>query len=294
MPAPRPNELWVVNGAITDVTTQRLIRSLRPPWLFWGELPSQPKSAWHRRLQRCLYAPLRRASAIVAVGERARRAYETIAPGVTIYNQAYTCDLRRFADASATKRPGGEPVFLFCGQMISRKGIDLLLQAFSQLVAAGASARLELVGREGELPALMEQLPPAVRSRIVYTGFLPPADLPAVFARADIFILPSRHDGWGVVINQALGAGLPVIASEGVGAAQDLVQHDWNGLVVPTGDITALSSAMWALASDPERRRKMSENAMASSHALAPEHAAAFWEELAVRHLSVRHAHPTR
>ena len=69
---------------------------------------------------------------------------------------------------------------------------------------------------------------------------------------ADVFVLPSRYDGWGVVINQALGAGLPVICSDQVGAGYDLVEEGLNGLKFRAGDEQDLAKAMQRLADQPE------------------------------------------
>ena len=106
--------------------------------------------------------------------------------------------------------------------MIARKGVDLLLQAFARL---DARARLLLVGREADLPGWLAALP-AERARAAWStrASRPPEALPRFFARADVFVLPSRYDGWGVVVNQALGAGLPILCSDAVGAAADLVR----------------------------------------------------------------------
>lgn len=285
LPSPAAGEVWVVNGAMTDVTTQRLMRRLgrRTPWCFWGELPSTPRSPARRWLQARQYAPLRRARAIVAVGERARLAYARLAPEVTVLNQPYACQLDHFATAAATRAERAEPIFLFCGQMIRRKGIDVLLAAFARLVEEKIPARLELVGREAELPALLATLPDAVRARVRFCGFQAPAELPAAFARADVFVLPSRHDGWGVVINQALGSGLPVISTDAVGAALDLVQPGSNGLIVPAGDVGALADALRQLARSPEQRRRFGAASTQAAERLSPERAADFWENLAVK-----------
>ena len=112
--------------------------------------------------------------------------------------------------------------FLFCGQMIARKGVDVLLAAFRQL---DSRAELLLVGREAELPEMLASLPAEVSRRIRYAGFQAPEALPDYFSQADAFVLPSRYDGWGVVVNQALGAGLPILCSDTVGAGFDLVNR---------------------------------------------------------------------
>jgi glycosyltransferase involved in cell wall biosynthesis len=74
-----------------------------------------------------------------------------------------------------------------------------------------------------------------------------------------MFVLSSRHDGWGVVVNEALGAGLPIVVSDGVGAAHDLVTHGFNGLITPAGDARGLRDALVLLACDSVRRRAMAD-----------------------------------
>src|SRR5207244_779677 len=136
------------------------------------------------------------------------------------FNIPYHCGIAAFRPESPREHSRDQVTFLFCGQMIARKGVDTLLEAFAGL---DARARLLLVGREAELPAMLSALPPVVRDRIKYAGFQAPEDLPRYFGQADVFVLPSRYDGWGVVVNQALGAGLPIICSDQVGAGFDLI-----------------------------------------------------------------------
>lgn len=278
---PREGDFWLVNTAMTDAIGQRLMRKLgtRVPWAFWGELPSVPASPWRARLQRLQYAPLRRARFIAAVGQRAQQAYANLVPGVPAHNLPYACDVASFAAARASaapRSPDSPPVFLFCGQMIPRKGIDVLLNAFAKLCATQSPAQLVLIGREADLAGRLAALPGKVRSRITYDGFQAPERLPAHFARADVFVLPSRHDGWGVVVNQALGSGLPVILSTAVGASE-LIQPDREGLLIPPGDAEALADAMLRLAASVELRNRLSRAAADRAAALAPESAAQTW-----------------
>lgn len=282
LPKPGPGEFWIVNGAMTDVTTQRMMRRLgtRIPWCFWGELPSTPQTPLHRWVQKLQYAPLKSARAIVAVGKRAQAAYQGLVPGISVFNQPYACRLEEFAAAAARREANPEPVFLFCGQMILRKGIDLLIQAFAELTQGGVRSRLLLVGREGHLPPLLAALPPNVRDRITYAGFQPPSDLPRHFCRADVLVLPSRHDGWGVVVNQALGAGLPVVCSDAVGAGVDLIHEGINGTIIPAGNLPGLVASMRRFALSPDLRRKCGAGASQSALRLSPERAASFWEDL--------------
>jgi glycosyltransferase involved in cell wall biosynthesis len=79
------------------------------------------------------------------------------------------------------------------------------------------------------------------------------------YAAADIFVLPSRSETWGLVINEAMEFGLPIVTTSAVGAAADLVAPGTNGLVVPPDDSNALAGALEQLVCDPGLRRAMGE-----------------------------------
>lgn len=245
LPDWRNFSILVCNTLLTSLTGQWLMRGAwrSRPWIFWGEQPGR-SSLLHDRIS----APLHRARAIAAIGSVAAREYHARFPEPTIVNLPYHCELAPFQSQPRPSEPSREPVFLFCGQMIARKGVDLLLAAFAQL----ERGRLLLVGREADLPALLAPFPVSVRERIEYAGFQAPAELPRFFARADVFVLPSRHDGWGVVVNQALGASLPILCSDHVGAGIDLVEPEVNGLRFPAGDTGALAAAMRRCLDEPQ------------------------------------------
>jgi glycosyltransferase involved in cell wall biosynthesis len=262
-------EVLVCNTLLTSLTGQWLMRGAwrGRPWIFWGERPGR-SSALHD----CISAPLRRARAIAAIGSAAAREYHRRFPQPAIINLPYHCDLEPFL-ALPRRRAGDEPVFLFCGQMIARKGIDLLLEAFARL----DRGRLLLVGREAELPKFLAPLPASVRERIDYAGFQPPEELPRYFAQGDVFVLPSRHDGWGVVVNQALGAGLPILCSDAVGAGLDLVEPEVNGLRFPADDAHALAEAMQRCLDEPARLNDWGEASRARAHAWTAAAGAGKW-----------------
>lgn len=235
----------VVVNTLMSITGQRLMRlQLRQrPWIFMGERLSSPGRGWHDQLT----APLRKAAGIAAIGTWAQRDYATRFPEPKSFCLPYCCDLDPFLRGQRHKTES-EVTFLFCGQMIRRKGVDLLLNAFARLTRG----RLLLVGREAELPELLNALPAEVRARVQYLGFQAPDDLPRYFSKADVFVLPSRYDGWGVVINQAVGSGLPVICSDQVGAGYDLVEDGVNGLKFRAGREEELTNAMRQFTEHPD------------------------------------------
>jgi poly(glycerol-phosphate) alpha-glucosyltransferase len=270
LPKPRDYEVIVCN-TLMSITGQWLMRAKlrRARWMFWGEKPG-PRSRKHEFLTR----PLHRAAGIAAIGTWAGREYAVRFPKVPIFNIPYHCDLQPFIDAPRAAREPGTVTFLFCGQMIARKGLDHLLNAFATLPE---SARLLLVGREAELPQLLAAVPERARARIRYAGFQAPEALPPFFAQADVFVLPSRYDGWGVVVNQALGAGLPIIASDQVGAAYDLVANGENGFHFPAGDATALGEMMRRFTDDPNLCDAMSTASRTHAAAWSPARGAEKW-----------------
>ncbi|HEX7294304.1 MAG TPA: glycosyltransferase family 4 protein, partial [Pyrinomonadaceae bacterium] len=136
-----------------------------------------------------------------------------------------------------------ERVFLFSGALTLRKGVDLLAQAFNELACEGAHVKLRIVGDGPLLPQLQTTLAHA-HSNVTFVGFKDWAELPSEYAKADVLCVPSRYDGWGLVIPEGLAAGLPVIATDQMGSALEFIKSGENGWLVRAGDYQELLSAM--------------------------------------------------
>lgn len=269
---------FVVLSSYTSLTGQWLMRArLRSSrWIFWGERPRN-HVGMKGLVQHSLMSPISKSAAIVGIGEVARSIYQKQFPYLDTFCIPYHCDLTAFHRIERRSRSDSPMSFLFCGQMIARKGLDILLAAFDRLVLSGHDVVLRLVGREAELPEMLRQVDPKTEGRIEYLGFQAPERLPEFFAGNDVFVLPSRHDGWGVVVNQALAAGIPVICSDNVGAAMDLVRPDFNGLLVKAGDVDSLADAMLQVAEVPAMLDEWSRNARQTSLDFTPEAGAEKW-----------------
>ncbi len=127
---------------------------------------------------------------------------------------------------------------LYVGQLITRKRVDLLLQAFSQLDLP--TARLRIIGKgdeEKKLQQLARQL--GIAERVSFSSGMPNAGIVAAMAAADVLVLPSRFDGWGAVVNEALIVGTPVICSDRCGAS-DVIENGRNGYVFEAGNAREL------------------------------------------------------
>jgi glycosyltransferase involved in cell wall biosynthesis len=145
-------------------------------------------------------------------------------------------------------------IFAFAGQLIHRKGIDTLMEAHRMLVAEGIRSELVVAGG-GPLEADLKR---AVSFEAIpgvhFTGFLQPNDLPELFAGSDCFVLPSRSEGWGLVVSEAMAAGTPVISSDQVNAGLELIQNNESGFLFRAGDAMDLARAMRAMVAHPDRQ----------------------------------------
>ena len=141
----------------------------------------------------------------------------------------------------------GRPVILFASKLQGRKRCDDLLEAYLQLETTGPKPYLLIVG-DGEMRATLQQRARESGSDgIVFAGFRNQSELPRLFELSTVFVLPSRHEAWGLITNEAMAAGLPIIVSDDVGCAADLIRCGENGFVYPVGNIAALRAALTAV-----------------------------------------------
>ncbi|HSL54258.1 MAG TPA: glycosyltransferase family 4 protein, partial [Pyrinomonadaceae bacterium] len=161
----------------------------------------------------------------------------------------------------------GERTFLFSGSLIARKGVDLLAGAFVRLAREVPQVRLRIVG-EGELRESLVQTLRPVSERVEFVGFRDWEQLPAEYASADVLCVPSRYDGWGLVVPEGLASGLPVIASDRMGAALEFVESGRNGWLVRAGDEESLFEAMREAATMPIAEMGQRARESVSEHTL--------------------------
>jgi glycosyltransferase involved in cell wall biosynthesis len=162
-------------------------------------------------------------------------------------------------------RRGRRAAFLCVGNWVERKGILDLLDAFDAL--PDDAAILHLAGNEDVEPAYAARVRrrlarPDLVGRVVRHGALPVEGVAALYTAADVFVLPSRKEPYGTVYGEAMAYGLPVIGWR-AGNLPYLAEHEREGLIVPTGDIAALTGAMRRLVEDAEFRRRLGDAARA-------------------------------
>jgi glycosyltransferase involved in cell wall biosynthesis len=216
-----------------------------------ASLPA-PQRALHRLLAR-------RADGLIAVSSAARNrllALGALPEAVSLSMQPV--DEQALRDAALARRvPRSEPVeVLSVARLVPDKDLGGLIEAFAVADLGEGEARLSIVGGgplQGQLRSRAEALSVPAR----FFGAVAASELPARYAAADLFVLPSLFEPFGVALREAVVAGLPVICSTAVGAAADLAHDGVNALLVAPGDVDALAAALARLCREPALRVSM-------------------------------------
>jgi len=151
-----------------------------------------------------------------------------------------------------------DKVIISVGQIIPRKGFDILLKAFASVTG---EVGLYIIGGKatGDLNEII--IEKNLRN-VHFIEFVKPRILREYYCAADMFVLPTREDIWGLVINEAMACGLPIISTSKCVAALELVKNGWNGYIVPVEDVNALLAAINNVLLDEKRRLEMSNNTL--------------------------------
>lgn len=262
----RPAAVVVIGYSIA--TLKLWLRSLlRPtPYIIWSGTILSPFAPVGRlrTLQRRLLVG--RAAAFVAYGSRAKDYLLGLgAPAGRVHIAINTVDTEFFARAAGARDTGDTGAgFLYVGNLTRGKRIDLLLRAFARVAHQRPDARVTLVGDGPERPALEALCRDLdIASRVSFAGFRQRAEIPGYLARALCFVFPSEYDIWGLVLIEAMAAGLPCLASIHPGATADLVQDDVTGFAVDFADTDRIVTKMLYLLDNNEDVRRMGAAASA-------------------------------
>jgi glycosyltransferase involved in cell wall biosynthesis len=227
-------------------------------------------------LRRAVRKPLmsflynRLCAACLPIGKRNREFYQ--AHGVSddrLFQVPYTVDNEYFArqtaayDRAEARRELGlakdKPVILFASKLLPRKRPMDLLLAFQRASKISTQAALVFVGSGEEEQSLKDYVRNNNLSDVHFFGFRNQSELPKFYSVADVFVLPTENEPWGLILNEVMCAGLPVIVSSEVGAAADLVRHGENGLLFEAGNVEQLAGCLRQLVIDRETRNRMGE-----------------------------------
>jgi glycosyltransferase involved in cell wall biosynthesis len=246
----------------------------KTPLFLWSESNLQDSRPGHALVERLKNEFLQHSAGFVVPGQSAReylRSRKIEESCIFVAPNAVDNDL--FAKAAGQARanaarsraelclPGR--YILFVGRLVREKGVFDLSSAYGKL---GERIReqvgLVFVG-DGEARVLLQEQATRISpGTITFCGFADREQLGTYYALAEMLVLPTYTDTWGLVVNEAMACSLPVIVSRAAGCAPDMVREDWNGLVVSPGDVAALATAMQQLIEHPDECARMGANSL--------------------------------
>jgi glycosyltransferase involved in cell wall biosynthesis len=170
----------------------------------------------------------------------------------------------RAALQSELKLDPSRPVILFASKLQRRKRCVDLLEAYKNLSPEPGRRHpyLVIVGDGEERGALERQTAESGLEGVRFCGFRNQSELPRFFDMATVFVLPSRHEPWGLIVNEVMNAGRAVIVSDDVGCQPDLIEDGVEGCVFPAGDVAALTDALRRVLATPETAAAMGERGL--------------------------------
>jgi glycosyltransferase involved in cell wall biosynthesis len=180
---------------------------------------------------------------------------------------------------SVGERRRGGNLLVAVGRLVPQKGFDLLLQAFAKVHSDLPEWKLVIWGEGPDRPALE-----AERDRLGLRGCV---ELPGITSRpgiwvetADAFVLSSRYEGWGIVLLEAMAAGLPVLSFDCEWGPREMIDDEKNGLLVPAGDVDALAAGLRRLLGDESLRRRLGTAAALRAAKFTPQYVTQHWDEV--------------
>ncbi len=194
---------------------------------------------------------------VFAIGSEACRQYAGW--GVRDAKIAWHCHSTPVPVSSQRPPRGERCTFVFCGALIRRKGVDVLLEAFAKVHAVCDGVSLRLIG-DGSMRGWCEEFAQKHlkgeegakgAGSITLVGAVTPECVEDELRQGDVVVLPSRYDAWGMTLAEGAALGLAMIGSDRTGAALDLIEEGENGFCVPAGDVDALAAAMLRYARCP-------------------------------------------
>ncbi len=222
---------------------------------------------------------------VLSVGQRNTEYWRHhLGADIPVFSIPYAVDNAFFQEqckaASATREQlrqqlgleANRPVLLFASKLLARKCCLDLVDAYlevvkrSRLEAASRPLPYLLIVGEGEqrsqIEARLHQASEQEREGVRILGFRNQSELPRFYDLCDAFVLPSIHEPWGLVVNEAMNAGKAIVVSDQVGCQPDLVEDGDNGLVFPARNVEALADALAKVLADPAGCRKMGERSL--------------------------------
>lgn len=245
------------------------------PLILRGESNLKNAQSWYLRSVKKVLFPLffKLFKAFLAIGTLNANLYRYYnVQAEAIFTALYCVDNNHFSKESATQKKNtrqlrakfgiqdDDTVFLFMAKFIQRKRpLDVIMAAKKARLSKGC--HVLLVGDGPLMQECLDMIDVHGLSNVHLVGFKNQSELPAYYAMADVLVLPSEYETWGLVVNEAMACGLPCIVSDTCGAATDMVIDGKTGFSYPVGDIDRLANCMENMVKDSQLRREMGRHA---------------------------------
>jgi glycosyltransferase involved in cell wall biosynthesis len=238
-------------------------------------LPSgRVKSVLRRPVMGALY---RLCDRVLAIGSANAAFYRAMGvPKDKIFLVPYSVDNERFVRSATLdgrqrlqirerfRLPADRPVVLYAAKLTPRKRPGDLIEAVWRLQSTTDRPFTVLMVGSGELERQLRTFcAEYALDSVVFTGFINQSELPALYGASDVFVLPSEHEPWGLAVNEAMCAGLPVVVCREVGCVADLVEDGVNGYTPTVGDVEGLAGALQRLIENEDVRRQQGQRSLA-------------------------------
>lgn len=233
-----PNVLTIIGGDIYD--------------------PSKKTSPHRNRIMRCINAVIINSSTtVVAISSDTKRRAEMhyrIKKEIKIINYGFVPVDLPTTSGNHLARENGYYYLIGVGRLVKRKGFEYLVRCLNLLPP---TIRLIIVG-DGPLETYLRDLADKnrVEDRVIFTGYLRRHEIYEYLQEADCFVLPSLHEGLGIVVQEAMYAGLPVVCSD-EGGQVDLIRNGRNGILVKPADVRMLADAILTIYENEELADEM-------------------------------------
>jgi glycosyltransferase involved in cell wall biosynthesis len=238
-------------------------------WATLSERTEESRGAARERLRRWL---LRGADAVYVNGASGSRYIRSMGYGKLISTVPYAADDRAFLDPG-TRQRGGTVRLLYTGQLVERKGLYPFLQHLARWCSLHPerAVLLSVVGSGDQLD-LLKRIELPRNLQIDFKGGMGFEQLPSQYHGADLYVYPTLADEWGLVVNEAMIAGLPVLGSRFSQAVEELIEEGVNGwLFTPTDEQDTYDAIERALESDTATLEEMSRRAVETVAGITPQ-----------------------
>jgi len=267
-------DIIIINGAMNFTMQISFIisRLLKIPIILWSEGIESSQSLVRKIIDPIIKYVIRKVDAIVVPGTKSRDFHITqganprkifIAPNI-IDNEFFIKQSAKFRkDRKKIKKNlaiQNKKIILYVGQLIKRKGVKYLIDAYEKLKKDKKDICLIIVGDGPEKNELEQR---SKRTEDIYfMGWVSEEEKIKYYSISDLFILPTLQDVWGLVINEAMCLGLPVISTYTAGASFDLIMQGKNGFVVEEANTEQLHLAMKKILSDEKLAKRMGKKSL--------------------------------